>query len=446
MSHLLADHLYRLGAPGNFGKRPRRTFVKIHRARYEVTLREKDPARVESEIWFENSEPGTPIIDFLDRTGNAKAWLDGVSVGLHSVPAPDCPAHEYLVLDRIVESGRGHWLRVEHETLARFADDVPLFFAMSDLEEDPQWTLERDPYRGRSFLERYLPSNLEFDTYPIEIGLGWEASLPRSREHRIYSNGWVALEGSERARISFPSHWTPSAHFLLLARRDAVRERCFEHLRHLNDPNPVRVTTFTTCSQQGRYEEHAAQAFTALRELEQILGPFPFDRLLLFSTPSGRMEYAGAAEVCDATVLHELAHSYFGRTLAPANGDAGWFDEAVVSWIHGGRRRSSGAPRPLCDIGNRGPHHRRTSSHAYRKGEAVIAHLAHSIDRSLYPGGLEGVLRDMLRLDIARPLRAIDFEEILSSLTRERYDALFERVIYNGKRPAKEIQPCQPPA
>ena len=83
-----------------------------------------------------------------------------------------------------------------------------------------------------------------------------------------------------------------------------------------------------------------------MRELEQTYGPYPHEALLIYCTGniSGGMEYAGATMTSLEALGHEITHSWFARGVMPANGNAGWIDEAIARWRDRGYPRAP--PRP----------------------------------------------------------------------------------------------------
>src|SRR5690606_31939202 len=76
------------------------------------------------------------------------------------------------------------------------------------------------------------------------------------------------------------------------------------------------------------------RAIEVLTELESDYGAFPHSGMLIYASPAfqGGMEYAGATITNFKALAHEITHSYFGRGLMPANGNAAWIDEALASW------------------------------------------------------------------------------------------------------------------
>lgn len=438
--------LLQLGAPENFDMLGgRRTFVKIHYARHQITLSDTEPARVSSEVRFTNSEEGTPIIDFYnDPYADARVSLNSsmADLGFQTVQAPDGSPYEYRVIAANVPADvvQTAWIDYQTTTLS-FAPEVPLFFRMSDLDDATFTSPQSTPFRARCFLDRYVPANLEFDQHPVDVAVTFDSGGSARLENcAILSNGRVRRQTGSSAVISFPATFSVSCPFLAIVHKDCVVERRFEFARNLSDPNPIRVTVFNTKSKGGQLEDHAEQASTALRELDDKFGAFPYDKLLLYSSDGGAMEYAGAAEVSGSHVAHEILHSYFGRGLMPANGDAGWFDEAVASWVENGCARETAPPDAGSDCANRGRHHRRTSPDASRRGKVFISHLAHLVDMSApFMGGvprtLEGALRKMSRIAGGRTLRAKEIEELFAALTNLDCRALFQKYVYHDSQP-----------
>jgi aminopeptidase N len=84
---------------------------------------------------------------------------------------------------------------------------------------------------------------------------------------------------------------------------------------------------------------------SAIRWLESRLGPYPFDRAGVVVTPSGSaMEtqtmitfgaenyHYGQREVRQ-TVLHELAHAWYGDTVTPADWSDVWMNEGMATYV-----------------------------------------------------------------------------------------------------------------
>jgi hypothetical protein len=433
--------LLRRGAPENFDQYGgRRTFVKIHYARHQITLSETEPAHVLSEVRFTNSEQGTPIIDFYNEPySDVSVRLNGsADVGVETVPTPDRSPYEYRVIKSYVPADvlQVAWFDYRTTTI-RLNPVTPLFFQMSDYEDPSFLSPASTPYRARCFLDRYLPANLEFDQHPVDISVSLDSqSKARLDDYEVFSNGSVIRRAGNRVDISFPETFTASSHFLVAAHKDTLERRDFDFARTLGDASPLRVTIFATGKEGGTVCDHAEQAFAAVRELDQEFGTFPYEKLLLYSKDTGAMEYVGAAEVSGSHVPHEILHSYVGRGLMPANGDAGWFDEAVATWVELGCQLEKGVPPKGSDCGNRGRHHRRTAPDSVGTGEVLMRHLAYLVNlNGGDPGCFLELMHKLTRIARRRTMRAKEIEELFASLSGLDCKSLFETFVYGGHQP-----------
>src|SRR5690606_28199516 len=76
-----------------------------------------------------------------------------------------------------------------------------------------------------------------------------------------------------------------------------------------------------------------ARALSVLAELEGTYGPYAHAKMVAYITPDGGgMEYCGATMTSLWALEHEFTHSWFARGVMPADGNAGWIDEAIASW------------------------------------------------------------------------------------------------------------------
>lgn len=89
---------------------------------------------------------------------------------------------------------------------------------------------------------------------------------------------------------------------------------------------------------------------------------------------------------------HELTHSYFARGLMPANGNAGWLDEAIASW------RDDHYPRYTnmegsSSLSSHAYYTRKTDYLAYSYGARFISYLDGKIVQHVDPKGLKSFLK-----------------------------------------------------
>lgn len=407
-------------------KGKQRTFAKFRAAKHEIDIDKNGSAIITSRIKFETFAHGTPIIDLYLTGGDgvAQVIVDGSSDALETVAAPGNVAN-YRALRTPIGPGR-HTVRIRHEVGGlKPANTDPGVVAFLKMDDEPSSV---DPWDGRLFLERYLASNLEFDQYENRIQL-----RARAADLMLLTNGTVSDEGENEWQIDFPETFTSSCPFLFLGERAGFRveEFTFPRIGHV----PVRVTAFANQRDARRMSKFAADSsasWRALDELQLLFGPFPYNRLVLYLC-SNAMEYAGAAEVSGDHILHEVTHSYFGRCVLPADGNAGWIDEAIAYWCEN-RLLDSSPPTFPADtdpgpMGNQSRYRRSTSLKAASMGRPLLAYLDYLL---LDRGGLLPLLA-RFRADYAfQVVSAPEFQLALERYAGRSFAPEFETFVYGG--------------
>jgi hypothetical protein len=260
-----------------------------------------------------------------------------------------------------------HWMDLSR-------DDAPepcrsfLHFRMSHAKHyGNKWT-------DRLFLERYLPTNLEFDQHSIEL----EVILTKTPELVCFTNGTVGPPPSGHNppsfTVDFPDWYTCSCPFFFLEESNKIAS-C-EDTWNTSDGRTIDVVVFGRLSQGGRLTDYKDEALKHLEDLQARFGPYPHDKLILYGTVYA-IEYAGAAEVAGGSVLHELVHQYFGRCVLPADGNAGWIDEAIAHWVVSGCNEYEVRPDRLSKMGAVSPYRRGTDKRARTLGPMLIGYLDH---------------------------------------------------------------------
>ncbi len=89
---------------------------------------------------------------------------------------------------------------------------------------------------------------------------------------------------------------------------------------------------------------------------------------------------------------HELTHSYFARGIMPANGNAGWIDEALASWRDNRYPRSTSISG-TANMAGRPGYTRFTDYAAYSYGARFMAYLD---GKFAAQGGLKTYLRKLV--------------------------------------------------
>jgi hypothetical protein len=405
-------------------------FVDFTEADCDIRIRRLDEpgavdVRVVSRLEFVSGEPGYPA--FCLRQPISALTLDGQPAHAVRVRAPD-EACEFLRVDRAVSPG-AHTLLIESaiERLPGSTFDpvrwvgrpagVQCLFEMSD----------RGAHKG--FLDSYLPSNFEYDHIAMTLRVALEGV---DSAHRIISNGEVEALGGDHWRITYPPHFTSSSilfHLtpeLLYDTLDAV------YASRIGPAVPVLVYAPREQVAFGviRMEDYRDAALSALRSLENDFGPFPHPRLIIYAKGpgTGGMEYAGATVSRIGSIRHELDHSYFARCVTPANGDAGWMDEAIASWGDDAYKVRSERPERGANIAKRSPYERTTSPDAYTIGRDLIAHLDHLCASK---GGMRSFLRHYFDTKRRSTVDAAEFQHMVEDFHGQSLEALFDEFVYN---------------
>jgi len=360
---------------------------------------------------FTLPQPGRPLLDLVSRP--SRLSLDGQSLPperLRLVLPPD-ENTPLRMLDEELSAGEPHELEIEYplrEATVQFGGGgVRLGLFMTDLEQ-------------RGYLERHAPANLEFDQVPMRMEVRVSGS---GHAHRLFTNGQSVQDGGDAWHVTFPEYFTSSSCYLHLTDRDlSVRSAGFAGAQQ-----EIQVTAYgEDAALVGGALEDAA---VFLQELEQTYGPYAHEALLIYCTGSvgGGMEYAGATMTSRAALGHELTHSWFARGVMPANGNAGWIDEAIARWRDRGYPRASAAPpRPPVNLAGFSPYRRHTPSESYAMGSLLLSEL----DLLFSPGGLRPVLARLFGERQRRLITTPLFQAFLEQQTGASLGPVFNRYVY----------------
>jgi hypothetical protein len=398
----------------------RAVFVKFLEADHQLQIDARGSGHVaRSVIRFESFECGFPLFDLAAFQVGA-ARIDGYDVGLRFVSSPD-GVTEYRMLDAALEPGEHHLeiVQAADEGIVTWNGRVTCRLRFRDRvsEDEPHPT-------ERFFLERYLPANLEFDRHPRRIAVRITNSSSR---HRVISNGSVCERSKNDWIVTFPDWFCSSSPYLRVVPSDAVHLalRQFE----TRSRAAVAIEVYGSPSDPARVAALADAAVVHLDELDESIGAFPFERLVVFDAGIG-MEYAGACDASLDNLRHELVHNYFGRCLAPVDGNAGWVDAAIASWCTGDWRRAEGDSIGR-NLGNRSVYARATAPDAGRIGAGVLDRLDREIGAS---GGIAAFLRWWYARRRQQQFTARSFQRDLEEFAGMSLEKLFQERVYGGER------------
>lgn len=400
---------------------------------------------VKAVVELEVSEKGFAAVDLVPRA--AKVRVDGKDVDPASYADVRDPANEtnFRVIGNELEPGK-HKLEVEYELTAgvRYSgDSVEFFGRKSDLD-------------NRQMDEQYFPTNLEYDQYPGSITFDIRGTQVK---HRVMTNGDVK-EVDGKLVVTYPAHFNTASLFLNVINpaHFSITEDTYQGVK-----GAIPVTVYTpTNFQMGKAPERlgngaglkpraptvtAAEtdlpsseisargmevAKAGLAKHEKDLGAYPHPRLLVRVSGSGGMEYSGATESDLGSLHHELHHQWGARGAQPANGNAGWLDEAAASWHDKGYPTSSSPPWGPRKLSGFPVWHRITPQAAYSHGASLLSYL----DSVFAPtGGLRPVLKKFFA---TYDKKVFSTEQFLAFLKEEGkglsfdFDALFKTQVYGA--------------
>jgi hypothetical protein len=368
-----------------------------------------------SRIKFSIPQSGYPFLDLVPEP--SRVTIDGKDID---------PSHFALLrpaenvgyvrfLNEELNAKASHVLEVEYEIAGStviFANGgIRLGLFLNDLAR-------------RSFLERYALANLEFDQLPMRMV--FELSGARSA-HRLFANGEVNELSANAWKIDFPVYFTCSSSYVHLTNRLVAEAR--EIFPGQEGEIPVTVygnDAYTVNNALSR-------VLATMKELEAAFGPYAHQSMLAYIAETGEpglagMEYCGATITSPGVLAHEIAHSWFGRGVLPANGNAGWIDEAIATWRDYGYVRAYGAPnRQPVNLAGFSKYRRETTRKAYKFGMLLMSELDFLLRDQ---GGLRPVLQSLY---LAKRRELIDtpfFQKFLEKETGLDLTPIFARYVY----------------
>lgn len=386
-------------------------FVDFQSAKYDITFDAKSKtAWAISEIKFQSEETGSPIFYFTSDDPFLQVTLDGsLSSTVAIQPDPANWDTTFNVIQRSVQPGV-HILVVKSKFEARFRNSLGPEAAWRFLDAS-----------SVKFLDRWLPSNSEYDQYQMDFNIHFTQAPP---QQVFFTNGDVRKVSAKDTSIHYPSYFTTSSIFFQTgpASNFTVEHGDFLSISGAHIPVTLYTDKVPLTGVMDRIYKH-------LTDLESHYGAWPHP-LLLVSYGHGAMEYSGALETDSPSLKHEMTHSYFARGVMPANGNAGWIDEAVVVWsIH--------PPNPLpifvgkTALAGRNPYVRDTPFKSFIEGQSFMSHLDYLLQNK---GGLLAFLNVLAQ---SRMHQAITTEEFQAEVENFYGGSLSQEFdfLYHGNLP-----------
>jgi hypothetical protein len=384
-------------------------FVDFTKANYKITYDKKSKSTtVTSTIDFYAKEAGFPIFDLT--TPQSGITLDGITTDASLTWTPD-GVTAVRVLKDMVYPGE-HQMVITHQLTEQVkfgARGVTNFFKIRDLTQ-------------RKFLEQYIPSNLEYDQFPMTFDLHFK-NFKRVNQ-RFMTNGVITEIAKDHHRIEFPEYYTASSPFYHTAPKGGWATRRF-NIQSISGAT-IPVTIYKT-NPFFNLRKFSSTTKTVFSELENDYGAFGHASIHVYANGfSGGMEHAGATETTLGALDHELFHCYFAKGVMPANGNAGWIDEAFASWRDRGYPRYYEPGYISSNMGGQSPYTRATDRRAYSLGMRFIAYLDSKV---AFKGGMKKFMREYYAENLYKLITVSSFQAALESFSGLDLKMDFDRYI-----------------
>ena len=378
---------------------------------------------------FTAGESGYPFFDL--KPGVSSLELDGLAIDKSLLPSIKTPNNSSTVriLGIKIDGQTEHSLivnfQLSNNDVTFSTSAVRCGFFMSDLD--------RAEYGGLHFFETYGPANLEFD----QIKFSFDVKVTgTTTAHRIFTNGDVTEVATNQWSVIFPDYYTSSSLYFHIAndKAFAVREGIFQGL---DQAIPLQVYSESKAGADKAFKNLKSN----LQELEGTFGPSLHKKYVVYATSSfpGGMEHSGATVTDFGALGHEISHSWFARGIMPANGNAGWIDEAIASWRDNGYPSRDISSANSTNLGGFSPYHRATPEEAYDEGADLIAGLNKRYSQF---GGMKTVLHDWFSEAKGTNVSTPEFKTFLERSTSDNLDVIFKRAVY-GQNRGKESSPSK---
>jgi hypothetical protein len=310
-----------------------------------------------SVIKFRVKKTGRPYFE-LQSTVN-HVTLDSVSTSATSIKDPDGQNQNYLSIDLEVTPDNLHEVEFDYQLPSgrvSFADGGVKFLTdMTDL--------------NGKFFEYWGPVGFEGDAFVMDLELKVENS---TSAHALYTNGKVLSATADAWNISFPQYYSKSSFYIHLTNLTGLTSKKIVY-QGLTKEIPVEVygANATLVSSA------VAQLPKLFKELEGDYGAYPHEKFIAYMNErSGGMEYVGATITSLGSLDHELLHSWFGRSVIPADGRSGWIDEAIASWRdYGYTKATTLLGRTPTNLANYSPYRKSTPTNSYVDGRGLLSEL-----------------------------------------------------------------------
>lgn len=335
-------------------------FVDFKVAKYEISYDiAKKSTSYRASIRFTSDISGYPIFDVVKSPKSI--FLNGISVSSRPLVTPNQET-TLRILNKAVTAGIYEMI-LEGEISQDFTIEK---------NGDFQAALWFNDQQDRSFLEKYLPTNLEYDQYQAKFVISQSGV---QSGHNVYTNGTVKINKDSQMEIEFPEYFNSSSfYFHILPESMTTQVSAFYTSKKSNKRIPV--TIYSLMATPVQLTQAMNQTIKVMGQLEAEVGPYPHEKLLVFLVPEdqGGIEYTGAVVSEVKNLRHEIFHQYLSKGYMPANGNAGWIDEAIATWFDH-NKPSKAELNVSYNLANQAAYTRVTDNKAYTHGVDFISYL-----------------------------------------------------------------------
>lgn len=395
-------------APKNFNhKDSKAVFVDFTNASYELIYDfNSSSLTIHSTIELNQPEDGRIIFDIVPTLSSIK--LDDQIVEIEKISTPES-ASNVTIIDSISLAGvhKIQTINKVDKYLTFSSSGVASSFWLSDLND-------------RRYLENFFPANLEYDQVAMSFSVEF---LNFPKKQLIFSNGEITEVSPNKYIITYPEYFTSSSLYFHTAYEGkfSVIKDNFNSI----DGRVLPITVYT--EQSSSSQRFMSAAINILNELEKDYGPFLHPQIIIYGAGMGGMEYCGATMTDFSALGHELHHSYFARGIMPANGNAGWVDEAIASWRDGGYRSRTSTGFRSTQMAGHSDYRRFTDRDAYGKGAQFMSYLDHLLADV---GGLKKFIRNFKDNWHFKPFFTKDFQNSVEEYSGKDFSNEFNQYIY----------------
>lgn len=382
------------------------TFVDFKRVTHDITVNPGGHfTTVKSTIELEQKARGNILFDF--RAGAKTVYLNGARLKSRKVETP----RGEISLNMIeAESAPGeHTLEINSTLGFSFGGRRDIYFKMRDLYG---W-----------FLDRRLPTNLEYDQHEVVIRL--QLNLKNARDYLPMTNARSSQwdPATRTWVLTFPEYFTSSSLYFHLVHRAEYDFLESSFAAASGRVIPIRIYG----PKDENLSAYEARAQEVLAEMEGDYGDYPHPELLIYGRGGrGGMEFSGATETSLGSLGHEIFHTYFGRGVLPSDGNSGFIDEGLASWRDYGYQRVEKPNFSSSKVAGRSQYEKGTHKHSYKKGRSFFAYVDSKLAAK---GGLKAFLRSFLAKNLHKTVTIDGFLQELNDWSGMDFSRDFDQYI-----------------